>query len=196
MAEGIVDRAESRIRRAGWGIALRGLAAVIFGIVALGYPAAAAGAFIVVFAVFAFTDAVLEIVAATGFERRGMRWGWYAVAALANIAAGVIALLYPAMTFFVLVLLVAARAIVIGAMEIGVAISWRDLEPRWLLGLTGALSIVLGVLLFANPARGGLALLWTIGVYAIVFGVMLVVLGARITIGERRALHGGHAAAV
>ena len=196
MAEGMISSIESGVHRAAWGIALRGLAAVIFGIIALKYPSAAAGSFVVVFAVFAFADALFEIVAATALGRSGMRWGWYAFSALVNVAAGVVALTYPQVTFMVLLLLVAVRAIVIGGIEIALAVSWRDLEPRWLLGLSGALSIVFGVLLFANPARGGLALLWTIGVYAIAFGVVMIVLGARLAMGERQhALPGGRAAA-
>ncbi len=196
MAEGLVSRMESRGHRMTWGIALRGLAAVIFGIIALSYPSAAAGAFVVVFALYAFADAVFELFAATEFGRAGMRWGWYAFSALINVAAGVIALAYPHATFLLLVMLVAARAIVIGLLEIGVAASWRELDSRWLLGISGALSVVLGIILFASPARGGLALLWTIGVYAIVFGMMMILLGARLAMAERRhELPGGHIAA-
>jgi uncharacterized membrane protein HdeD (DUF308 family) len=147
------------------------------------YPSAAAGSFVIIFAVFAFADAILELITAKSLGRMGMRWGWYVVAALVSIAAGVVALVYPRITFVALVLLIGARAIVTGVLEAAAAISWRGLDGRWLLGLTGALSIVLGILLFASPATGGLALLWTIGVYAIVLGLMLVGLG--IWVGTR-----------
>jgi len=172
----MADR-ESRRRRAGWAVALRGIVAVIFGLIALRYPGAAAKAFVIIFAVFAFVDAILELVTARALGRLGMRWGWYALGAVASVAAGILALAYPSATFLVIVLLVGARAIAVGILEMAAAFSWRELDGRWLLGLTGALSIVLGVLLFASPLQGGLALLWTIGVYAIVLGVMMFVLG-------------------
>jgi uncharacterized membrane protein HdeD (DUF308 family) len=184
----------TQFRRAGWAIALRGIVAVIFGILALRYPSAAAGAFVVIFAVFAFADAIFDIVAATSMGRMGMRWGWYAFAALISIAAGVIALAYPQITFMTLVLLVGIRAVVLGMLEIGVAFSWKELDSRWLVGLTGVLSILLGVLLFASPSRGGLALLWTIGVYAIVVGVVLIGVGIKVG-ATRHQLMSGHAAA-
>src|SRR5262249_14925011 len=99
------------------------------------------------------------------------------------------------MTLFVLVLVVGARPIVGCLLEMGVAFTWRELESRWLLGRTGALSIVLGILLFAGPAQGGLALLWTIGVYAIVFGLMLLVFGVRVATSGGHGTTNGHAAA-
>jgi uncharacterized membrane protein HdeD (DUF308 family) len=185
---------EEKRRTAGWAMVLRGVVAVIFGIIAVSDPRIAAGAFVIVFAVFAFADAILELFAASAFGRMGLRWGWYAVAALVSIAAGIVALAYPRETFVVLVLLVAIRAIINGGLELGAAIAWRDLESRGWLGLAGVLSIVLGILLFVSPSVGGLALVWTVGIYAIVFGVMMFITGARMA-----ASHGapttGHAAA-
>jgi uncharacterized membrane protein HdeD (DUF308 family) len=176
-ATGPFNVLESQRQRAAWAVALRGIVAVIFGLIALRYPGAAAGAFVIIFSVFAFADAILEFMVASMFGRMGLRWGWYAVAALVSIAAGVLAIVYPSITFLVLVLLVGARALVMGILEMGAAFSWRELDGRWLLGLTGALSTVLGILLLASPSTGALALLWTIGVYAIVFGVMSLGLG-------------------
>jgi uncharacterized membrane protein HdeD (DUF308 family) len=185
---------ESHHRQAGWAMALRGIVAVIFGLIALRYPSAAAGAFVIIFAVFAFADAILDFVAASAFGRMGLRWGWYVFAAIVSIAAGILALAYPRVTFVVLVLLVGARAIVMGILEIGAAFSWRELDSRWLLGLTGALSIVLGILLLASPTQGGLALMWAIGVYAIVSGVMLVVSGVRVASSGGHGTTSAHAA--
>jgi uncharacterized membrane protein HdeD (DUF308 family) len=182
-----VAQAEGRRHRAGWALALRGLVALIFGIIAVRYPSAAAGSFVIIFAVFAFADAILELITANAVGKMGMRWGWYVVAAIVSAAAGVIALLYPRITFVALVLLIGARAIVTGVLEAAAAISWRGIDGRFLLGATGVLSIVLGILLFASPASGGLALLWTIGVYAVVLGVMLIGLG--IWVGTRGRTH-------
>jgi uncharacterized membrane protein HdeD (DUF308 family) len=184
---------EEKHRTAGWALILRGIVAVIFGLIAVTDPRIAAGAFVIVFAVFAFADALLELFAASAFRRMGLRWGWYMVAALVSIAAGIVALAYPRETFVVLVLLVAIRAILAGGLELGAAIAWRELDSRGMLGLAGVLSIVLGLLLFASPSIGGLALIWTIGIYAIVFGVMMFITGARMVAGH--GTRTGHAAA-
>jgi uncharacterized membrane protein HdeD (DUF308 family) len=192
-AQGVRGFVEGKRRTAGWALVLRGIVAVIFGIIAVGDPHIAAGAFVIVFAVFAFADAILELFAASAFGRMGLRWGWYVFAALVSIAAGIVALSYPRETFVVLVLLVAIRAIINGGLELGAAIAWRELDSRGMLGLAGVLSIILGILLFASPSVGGLALVWTIGIYAIVFGVMMFIAGVRMV-----ASHGaptGHAAA-
>ena len=186
---------ESRRSHAGWTMILRGILAVIFGAIALRYPSAAAGAFVIVFAVYAFVDAFLDFVAAATFGRMGLRWGWHAFVGLVSIAAGVLALTYPHVTLFVLLVLVAARAVATGFAEMGAAIAWKDAEHRWLLGLTGALSILLGIILFVNPLRGGLALLWTIGVYALVLGVMMAAFGVRLVVRGHRFTPGQAAAA-
>jgi uncharacterized membrane protein HdeD (DUF308 family) len=172
---------ESRIGKGGWAMILRGIIAVIFGLIALRYPGSAARAFVIVFALFAFADAILDFFVASTLGRAGMRWGWYAFAALVSIAAGVVALAYPQITFYALVFLVALRAIIMGATEVGAAFAWRDLRgDRWLLGLAGLLSVVFGILLFAFPAAGGLAVIYTIGIYAIVLGVAIGLIGVRL----------------
>ena len=183
---------ESTARHTGWAMALRGVIAVIFGAIAIRSPAIAAGAFVIVFAVYAFADGILDFALAGQLRRAGQRWGWYVFSGLASIALGVVALAYPSVTLIAIVLLVALRAVVMGILELVAAFSWEGLEHRWLLGLTGLLSIVLGILLLASPAAGAVALLWTIGVYAVVLGVMLFALGVRMLVAERHeaGLHG------
>jgi len=175
---------ESAARQGGWAVALRGILAVILGVIALRSPGAAAGAFIVVFAIYAFADGLLDFILAAQLGRAGQRWGWYVFEGIASTAVGLVALAYPAVTLLAVVLLVAIRAIAVGIFELAGAFSW-EIESRWLIGITGLLSIVLGVLLLASPTAGGLALLWTIGVYAIVFGAMLFALGLRMLSVER-----------
>jgi uncharacterized membrane protein HdeD (DUF308 family) len=176
---------ESTARQAGWAMALRGVLAVIFGAIALRSPGAAASAFVIVFAIYAFADGILDFVLAGQLGRAGHRWGWYLFEGIATIAVGVIALAYPAVTLVALVLLVGIRAIAVGVFELVGAFSWEGLESRWLVGITGVLSVLFGILLLASPAAGGLALLWMIGVYAIVFGAMLFCLGLRLLSAER-----------
>jgi uncharacterized membrane protein HdeD (DUF308 family) len=176
----VLASVESNRRHAGWAMVVRGLVAVVFGVVALRNPTAAAGLFILAFAVFAIADGLLDLFVAARMGRVGQQWGWYVFAGVVSIAAGVTALAYPNGTLFALVLLIAARAILVGILELGAAFSWRELDSRWFLGVTGVLSMILGVLVFASPVAGGLALIWTIGVYAIVLGATLFALGIRI----------------
>ena len=183
LAEGPRAFLESTGRRAGWPLALRGVLAVLFGIIALRRPDAAAGAFVIVFAIFAFADGLLDFLVASRLGRIGLRSGWYLFEGIASIALGVVALAYPRVTLLALVLLVGIRAVMLGILELGSAFSWKELDSRWLLGLTGVVSIIFGIVLFASPIAGGLALVWTIGVYAIVFGIMMFAFGARIARG-------------
>lgn len=186
---------ESTARQAGWAVALRGVLAVIFGVIALRSPGAAASAFVIVFAIYAFADGILDFVLAGQLGRAGQRWGWYLFEGIATIAVGVIALAYPTVTLVALVLLVGIRAITVGIFELVGAFSWEGLESRWLVGITGVLSILFGILLLASPAAGGLALLWMIGVYAIVFGTMLFALGLRLLSLERHESNAPRSAA-
>ena len=181
---------ESTARHAGWVMALRGIIAVVFGVIALRNPSAAAGAFVIVFAIYAFADGILELFLAGQLGRAGQRWGWYLFGGIASVAVGIIALAYPSVTLIALVLLVGIRALMLGILDLIAAFSWEELDSRWLLGLTGVLSIVLGILLLASPVEGGVALLWLVGVYAIVFGVMLFGLGLRTVSAVRQG--GGH----
>jgi len=185
VSQAIQSSLESTIRRAGWAMALRGVIAVIFGVIALRSPNIAAAAFVVVFAIYAFADGILNFFLASLFGRAGQRWGWYLFAGIAAVALGVIALAYPGVTLLALVLLIGIYAIAQGVLELVAAFSWEELDSRWLLGLTGVLAVIMGILLLSSPGAGGLALLWTIGVFAIVYGVALFALGVRILSAER-----------
>src|SRR5262245_4120917 len=111
-------------------MALRGVVALIFGIVALRNPNAGAGAVVVAFAVFAFADGIVDFVLAGSMARDGQRWGWYLFEGLVSIAAGIIALANPRLTLLALVVLVGVRAVVIGFLEFGAAFSWPGVESR------------------------------------------------------------------
>jgi uncharacterized membrane protein HdeD (DUF308 family) len=198
MGDMVQSSLQSISRQMGWAMTLRGLIAVIFGVIALRSPGTAAGALVIVFAIYAFADGLLEWFLASQLGRAGQRWGWYFFAGLASIALGVIALTYPGPTLLALVLLVGIYAIVQGVFSLVAAFSWEGIDSPWLLGLTGVLAIILGILLLASPGLGGLALLWTIGVYAILFGVGLFVLGMRmfrtshdVGLGPRRPVPAG-----
>jgi uncharacterized membrane protein HdeD (DUF308 family) len=186
-ANEVTSSLESTARKAGWAVALRGILAVIFGIIAMRSPNVVASAFVIVFAIYAFADGILDFVVAGQMGRDGQPWGWHLFEGLASVALGVAALVFPGITLLTIVLLIGLRAIVMGIVEVVAAFSWEGGESRWLLGITGVLSIMLGILLLGSPVAGGIVILWTIGVYAIVFGVMLFAVGVRMLSIERHA---------
>ena len=164
-----------------WAIVLRGVCAILFGLGALLLPGITLAALVLLYGAYALLDGILEV--ASAFMRRqagGFDWGMF-IAGLAGIAAGVMTFIWPGLTALVLLYFIAAWAIVRGIFEIVAAIRLRkELTNEWLLALGGVLSVVLGVFLIAAPGAGALALLWWIGAFAIVFGVLTVILGFRL----------------
>jgi uncharacterized membrane protein HdeD (DUF308 family) len=166
-------------RSSWWAIVLRGILACIFGVLVLANPGVGIAVLILMFAVYAAVDGVAALATAVGHGRAGLRWGWWLVEGLVSLGVAALALARPGITLLAIVLLIAFRAILLGLIEVGGALGGRGLDHRWLLGLTGVVSLVFGVLLMANPMAGTVAVVWVVGVYAVVFGVMLVVVGLR-----------------
>jgi uncharacterized membrane protein HdeD (DUF308 family) len=171
-----------------WVVLLRGIAAIVFGILAFGWPGITLLALMLLFGVYAVMDGVAAI--AFGFSGRaehGTIWPLVAIGAL-GVLAGLIAILMPGLTAVALLLVIAAWAIVRGVFEILTAIELRKhIDNEWMMGLSGALSILFGVLLVIQPGAGALALVWLIGAFAIAFGVVAVALALRLR-GLKHAL--------
>jgi uncharacterized membrane protein HdeD (DUF308 family) len=168
-----------------WAVALRGVAAVLFGLMALVWPGITLFALVILFGAYALVDGVFTLVAALGRRDRadapaGSR-GLLIVQGVAGILLGILAFVWPGITALALLYLIAAWAVVTGVLEIVAAVRLRrELRREWLLALSGALSVVFGVLLVIWPAAGVLTLVVLIGVSAIVFGVTLLMLGVRL----------------
>jgi uncharacterized membrane protein HdeD (DUF308 family) len=164
-----------------WAVALRGLAALLFGVLTLMAPGISLAALVLLFGAFAVADGILAIVAASRHRRQGEKWLVVALGGIAGIAAGVIAFFMPAITALVLVYVIAARAIVVGAMEVAAAIRLRKvIKGEWLMALGGVASIVFGVLILLFPGVGALAVVLWIGAFSVVIGAMLIALGFRL----------------
>jgi uncharacterized membrane protein HdeD (DUF308 family) len=164
-----------------WVPVLRGIAAILFGTLALIMPSVGLLALVIIWGTYAIANGVLALVVATSAERAGTRFGWYIFEGLVSIAAGVLTFAYPGITGFALLMIIAVWAVVTGAIEIGAAIQLRRvMRGEWLLGLAGLLSIAFGVLMFVHPGAGALAITWLIGAYAIFFGVLQVSLGMKL----------------
>jgi uncharacterized membrane protein HdeD (DUF308 family) len=164
-----------------WAVVLRGVAAIVFGILAFTVPKASLLALVLVWGAYAVVDGVLSMVLAAQRGRAGLRWGWFLVEGIVGVAAGLFTFIWPAFTASVLVFVIAAWAILTGIAEVGAAIRLRQLiTHEWLMAAGGLLSIVFGVLLMVYPRTGAVAIMWLIGAYAIVFGILLVGLGLRL----------------
>jgi len=164
-----------------WTFIVRGVLAVAFGVLAFLAPLWGIAILVGLFAAWALIDGVAGLVA--GIRTRGIDRSWWLeiVEGLVSIAAGVVALVLPAAAAQALVIVIAAWAIVTGAVEIWTAIRLRRvIEGEVWLGLAGVASILFGVVLFLFPGAGALSLVWLIGSGAIVFGVFLVLLGWRL----------------
>jgi uncharacterized membrane protein HdeD (DUF308 family) len=163
-----------------WAVVLRGVCAVLFGVIALARPGLTIGAFVLLFGVFAIADGVLALMAAFS-GGAGRPWWALVLKAIVSFAAAAVAFLLPGITALALLYVIAFWAIVIGAMELMVAIRLRkEIQGEFFLALGGVLSIVLGAFLIARPGAGALAVTWMIAAYAIVFGVTLIALGVRL----------------
>jgi uncharacterized membrane protein HdeD (DUF308 family) len=167
----------STARRFWWLLLVRGIFAVIFGVMAVAWPAPTALALALVFGIYAIMDGVASI--ALGFHERkaGEKWGATIVLGVLSIAAGIIALVWPVITALALLYLVAFWAIVAGIMSVAGAFGLRRAGIRhwgWTL-IFGVLSVIFGlVLLIGNPVDGILGLIWAIGIFAIVEGIALI----------------------
>jgi len=160
-----------------WAVALRGLCALAFGVLALVWPGMTVEVLVILFGVFALAAGVLTLVAAVGRIERRQRV-LMVLQGVLGIAAGLVALGWPLLAAVALLLVIAVWALVIGLFEIIAAIRVRPGGAgRWLLGLSGALGVILGILLLALPVAGVLVVVWLIAVYAIVVGIGLVALG-------------------
>ena len=182
-------------RHIAWALILRGAIAILLGLTAIRKPGIAAVAFVFVFGAYALADGVLDFFLAGRIRKAGLGFGWYALSGVASLIVGALAFASPAITLLALVILVGVRAIIVGGFEIVAAFSWQDVDPRWLLGITGGLSAVFGIMLLASPMAGGIALIWTIGVYGVVLGVALIALGFRLFSGIKHR-DVGHSPAV
>ncbi len=159
----------------GW-MALRGLSAILFGVLALVWPFAAIEALVLVWAAYALVDGIFSLIAGIKLRKTGsIGAGSLMIIGGLGILAGIVAFLWPGLTATSLLVLIAVWAIIIGAMQIMAAIKFRQvLMNEWWLILSGCISVLFGILMIANPGGGALALIWVIGGYAIFFGVFLV----------------------
>jgi uncharacterized membrane protein HdeD (DUF308 family) len=175
-----------------WTLAVRGLAAVTFGLIALAWPGLTLSTLIIVFGLFAIVNGLLHTFAAVRvIEADGSWWALLAESVLST-GAGLVALVWPGLTALALLYLIAAWAIATGILEVTAAIRLRqEIRGEWFLATSGIASITFGAVAAILPGAGALALIWLIGIYAIVFGGVLIALAVRLRELRYRNRRGG-----
>lgn len=163
-----------------WMLLVRGLAALIFGILALAWPGVTLLVVMALFAAYALVSGAGELIGALQ-NRKEPGWWLVLLLGLVSMAAGVIAIVYPGLTALVLAIVIGVNAIFSGVLEVTMAIRLhKEIRNEWLLALAGILSILFGAFVLVSPGAGVLALLWLIAVYAIATGVLFIVLAFRV----------------
>jgi len=164
-----------------WTFLIRGIASVIFGILALAMPGIALVVLVLLFGAYAFVDGVFALIGAVRAAEAHERWAHLLFVGIFGILVGAITFFFWQITAFALLYLIAAWAIVTGILELVGSFELRRFMPGefwWL--LAGLASIALGVLLILRPGSGALAVIWIIAFYAILFGGFLVGLAFRL----------------
>jgi uncharacterized membrane protein HdeD (DUF308 family) len=164
-----------------WALALRGIAAIVFGVLAFALPGITLVTLILLLAAYMFVDGVFAIIAAVRAAGHESRWWLLLIEGVLGVLAGIAAFVVPGLTAFVLLYFVAAWAVITGALRIVEAVRLRrEIEGEWAMILGGALSVIFGLLLAALPGVGILSLLWLVGAYAVALGIVLLVLAFRV----------------
>jgi len=164
-----------------WAIVLRGVFAVLFGIGTFVWPGITLAALILLLGAYLVVDGVLAVLWALAKRNQGaFSWEVFLVG-LASLVAGIVTLMWPGVTALALLWVLAVWAIVRGIFEILAAFHLRrELSNEWLLILNGVLTVLFGLVLIFAPVAGVLAALWMIGSFAIVAGIVMIVLGFRL----------------
>ena len=159
-----------------WAVGLRGVLGIIFGLILLLTPSIALEVFVILFAAYMLVDGVFAIASGIKAARNGERWGLLILEGIVDIAAGVVAFLWPLITLVALTWLIAVWAIVSGGLMLAAAFTLKLDHGRWWLALGGIASLIFGILLVIEPLIGAVVLTLWIGAYALVFGIFLLIL--------------------
>lgn len=164
--------------RSWWAAVLRGILAVIFGVIVLAWPGATTLVLVILFGAFALLDGIVEIILSIVHATQRDKWGAFLIRGLIGLIIGIIVFARPGVALVVLLYAIAIWLIASGFVEIVLAIEApAETSGSWLLGVAGALSIIIGILLMVFPDAGIWTIILLIGIYAICLGMILVVFG-------------------
>lgn len=176
----VMDAMSANLAQNWWLIALRGVFAILFGIIAILLPGVAIASLVLLFAAYMLLDGGLAIVSGVRAARQGQRWGWLVFEGIVDILAGIVAFVWPLITVLFFVCLTAAWAIVSGSLLTAAAFQLHVTHGRWLMVLGGVISVIWGIMLILWPFIGALVLTWWMGAYALFFGGALIALAFRL----------------
>ena len=169
------------LKRHWWVPVLRGVAAIIFGVIAFTHPVMAAATLVLFFGAWVLIDGIFRIIGAIGHRDSDPDWGFNLIIGILGVIVGFFTFHAPGITALALVIYIAAWALMIGATEIALAIKLRrEIKGEWFLILMGLASIIFAGLLLWNPLAGAAALIWIIAWYAVIMGVLAVIFGLRL----------------
>ena len=164
-----------------WVFLLRGFVAILFGVLALIWPQITLLTLVVFFGAFVLLDGIFSVIAGVTTRKQNYYWWTLLFTGLLEIAIGLLTLFWPNVTGIVLLYLIASWAVIIGIMDIILAIQIRrEIKNEWMLIIDGVFSVVIGLLLFIFPAASAVALVWLIGLFAIFLGIIFVILAFRL----------------
>jgi len=164
-----------------WAFLLRGILAILFGLAAILFPTIAFLTLVVVFGVFALVDGIFSIIAAFTSRAKSENWWWLILEGAIGILIGILTIVQPAAMKAAWLFLIAVWALVTGIFEIVTAIRLRkEIEGEFWMILSGVFSVLFGILVFTFPMSGAFAVGFIIGIYALMFGITLVMLAMRL----------------
>jgi uncharacterized membrane protein HdeD (DUF308 family) len=163
-----------------WAFVLRGLLAVVFGIMAVSWPGLTLIVLVYIFGIYVLVEGALLIFSALG--RRGVKNWWVVlIEGIAGVVFGILTMSWPGVTAILLLIFIAIWALGTGILEIFAALRLRkEMKGEWRLAVSGIASVIFGLILVFRPGAGALAMVWVIGIYAIVFGISLILLGFKV----------------
>lgn len=171
----LVEETMKTLTKNWWVFIVRGILAILFGILVVAWPIGGIFTLVILFGAYALADGILSIVFSfTHKERRG----WLIFLGITGIAAGVVTLAWPAITAVALLMVIVAWAFVAGIAQLAFAFAFHtSVGNRVLLGLGGVFSIIFGIFLVARPGEGALAVAWIIGFFAVMLGIYHIIFG-------------------
>lgn len=172
-----------------WALVLRGVFAILFGVAAFSMPGVTVAALTTLFGIYALVDGIFAIVLTFKAAELHGRWGGFLLEGIIGILFGAAAIFAPLAVATVFIQVMAIWALLTGVLEIVAAIRLRkQMTGEWLLILVGAVSILLGIALFLEPLAGAVVLVWTLAIYGVFFGVLLITVGMRLRKHQHRRL--------
>ena len=184
-----MDTVVRRLHQNWWLVLLQGVLSVVLGGLALAMPGVTLGALILLWGLFALLNGVVDVFSALGAASSHRSWGWHLAGGLVGILAGLAILCWPGLSALFVLYLVAIWAIMMGIVRLVGAIADHEALPHaWLVALAGVVSVLFGIAMFAWPGVGLLTLVYLVGIYAIVYGLITCVMAFRLhSLPERMA---------